>query len=522
METKQDKYFMLKFLAFMALTIVFFRLLFPSPNTKKEEKAQANTPVAVAPSTANSTIIEKVVTKTYSNKNFDIQLDFSSNRITISKLVLKQYKDNNKNQYEVLNKENTMSFALDCGVSFCPNFADMKFEGNQLTYNKGGIIFTIDYNFNEDYSLDIIHKITNNNNGSVRVLPIITMENNDSKKESSFVYKGGISYINDNFEELKKDTVKTYQAVSGWIGFTDRYFENIFIINDPMLINFSKLKDSKKIEISNDFTVNPRETSTQRYTFFVGPKKGDVISNIEKKFNATRLDLSIDYGSFHVIAKPVAEFMNYLYSITGNMGIAIIILTILMRIVLFPLAQKSFKSSFAMKKLQPQIKAIQSIYKDDKMKMNQEVMKLYQKNKVSPAAGCLPLLLQIPIFFALYRVLIVDFSVRGAGFLYLNDLSLADPTSIFNLFGVLPYSIPAFFPQVGLLPILMGLTMYMQQKLQGSDATNQMPVLKYMPFIFVLIFGNLASGLILYWTISNLFAILQMFLLERSNKNVRS
>ena len=220
----------------------------------------------------------------------------------------------------------------------------------------------------------------------------------------------------------------------------------------------------------------------------------------------------IDYGYFYILSKPFTLILKWFYDITGNFGFSIILFTVLIRALLFPIAQKSFKSMKKMKAMQPEMKRIQTMYANNKQMMNMQLAMLYKKSGVNPLSGCLPLLIQIPVFFALYKSLVISIEMRQAPFiLWINDLSAPDPTSIFNLFGLLPFTPYAWLPNIGVLPILMGVTMYIQQQMQpmaGMDET-QAKVMEFLPFIFVIMFGGFPSGLLLYWIVNNILSILQ-------------
>jgi YidC/Oxa1 family membrane protein insertase len=211
--------------------------------------------------------------------------------------------------------------------------------------------------------------------------------------------------------------------------------------------------------------------------------------------------------------------LQMLFEITGNFGIAIILLTVAIKIILFPLANKSYVSMYRMKKLQPVINDIRKQYADDKMRFNQELMRIYRNEKINPLSGCMPLLIQIPVFFALYKVLFVSIEMRHAPFFgWIKDLSAQDPTSVFNLFGMLPFTPPSML-QMGIWPIIMGVTMYLQQKMNPEPADPiQAKVIKFLPILFVVMFFRFPAGLIIYWACNNLLSIMQQYLLERSMK----
>ena len=237
-----------------------------------------------------------------------------------------------------------------------------------------------------------------------------------------------------------------------------------------------------------------------------------IISKYETEYSIPKFDLVIDYGYFYILSKPFTIILKWFYELTGNFGFAIILFTLLIRLLLFPIAQKSFKSMKKMKEMQPEMKRIQTMYANNKPMMNMQLAMLYKKSGINPLSGCLPLLIQIPVFFALYKSLIISIEMRQAPFiLWIHDLSAPDPTSIFNLFGLLPFTQYSWLPSIGVLPLLMGISMYIQQKMQpvsGMDPT-QMKMMHLLPWIFVIVFAGFPSGLLLYWIVNNILSILQ-------------
>ena len=237
-----------------------------------------------------------------------------------------------------------------------------------------------------------------------------------------------------------------------------------------------------------------------------------MINQYEKELNIPKFDLTIDFGWFYFLTKPFLYFLQWLYALVGNMGVAILIFATLLRIALLPVVTKSYISMAKMKKIQPQMQALQEKYKDDRPRLQKEVMALYAREHVNPAGGCLPMFIQIIPFYALYKVLSVSLQMRGALFFgWLNDLSMPDSSSVLTLCGLIPWPVPSVI-NIGILPVIMGATMYIQQKMQPAPAgadKAQMGMFKWMPVIFTFMMGNFASGLVLYWTWSNILSIFQ-------------
>jgi YidC/Oxa1 family membrane protein insertase len=247
---------------------------------------------------------------------------------------------------------------------------------------------------------------------------------------------------------------------------------------------------------------------------FAGAKELSVLEEYRTQYNIPLFDRSVDFGVLYFLTKPFFLMLNFFFSHIGNFGLALMLLTVVIKLVMYPLANKSYVAMSQMKRLQPEMMRIREQYIDDKMRMNQEIMDLYRKQKVNPAAGCLPILLQIPVFFALYKVLFVTIEMRHAPFYgWIQDLSAPDPTNVFTLFGMLDWSAPSFL-HIGVLPILFCATMIVQQKLNPPPADPmQAKILTWMPFLFLYMFAKFPAGLVLYWTWSNLLSILQQKLI---------
>lgn len=340
----------------------------------------------------------------------------------------------------------------------------------------------------------------------------------ENKSQISSVHQGLVGFLNGKLVEEDYSSVAKeqyhYSTHNGWLGITDKYWQTIYILDDykkPVSVSFSSQDQLFKASFETEYyQLLPQETLTKTTRLFSGAKTLSVITNYQNKLNIPRFDLSIDFGWFYFLTKPFLYFLRFLYSLVGNMGIAILLFATLLRIVMLPIATKSYINMARMKKIQPKLKVIQERYKDNRMILQQEMLKLYKKEKINPAGGCLPLLIQIPIFFALYKVLSVSILMRQAPFFgWIHDLSAPDPSSVFTLFGLVPWPIPSFL-NLGIWPILMGITMWIQQKLNPAPQDKaQENIFKFMPVIFTFMMGNLASGLIIYWTWSNILSIFQ-------------
>jgi len=258
---------------------------------------------------------------------------------------------------------------------------------------------------------------------------------------------------------------------------------------------------------------------TIKNLLYAGAKEVKLLDKYEKQYSIPRLDFAIDFGWYYFLTKPFLYILIFFNNIFGNFGISIILLTLLIKLIFFPLANKSYVAMQKMKVLQPQLMRIKEMHKNDKVKLNQEMMALYKREKVNPAAGCLPIIIQIPVFFALYKILFVSIELYQAPFYFwIRDLSVADPTSILNLFGLLPYD-PNFLPKminIGIWPLIMGISMWAQQKLnpQPTDPM-QAKIFMFLPIIFTFILAPFACGLVIYWVFNNLFSMAQQILIKK-------
>ncbi len=334
----------------------------------------------------------------------------------------------------------------------------------------------------------------------------------------STVHQGFLGFLKGKLVEETYDDVAdeafTAHTSGGWMGLTDKYWQSVFAFDEQTAGSVSFEKKAEKryraVFSSDAVTVPAGGQVTRSVKFFAGAKEISLINRYEKSLSIPRFDLSVDFGWFYFLTKPFLYFLNWLYAMVGNMGIAILIFATLLRIALLPIATKSYESMAKMRKIQPKIKALQERFKNDKMRLQQEMMLLYKRDKVNPASGCLPMLLQIPVFFALYKVLSVSINMRQAPFFgWIQDLSVPDPASVLTLFGYLDWPVPAII-NIGVWPVLMGLTMWIQQKLNPQPMDkSQETIFKIMPIIFTFMLGNFAAGLVIYWTWSNVLSIAQ-------------
>jgi len=389
--------------------------------------------------------------------------------------------------------------------------------------------------FDENFMITIEDIVLNQTGNNVELTNYSYIRRKNHRPENKFfiLHEGPLGVFNDTLKEFSYEDFEEQSIVesstNGWVGYTDHYWQVAIFpdTEEPFKAEVRKIKNSLnsiQIDFINDNlkTVKPGETLTVKSYVFAGAKEVPLIDNYIKTLKVNKLDLSVDFGWFYFLTKPLFYALNYLSVLFTNFGVGIIILTIFIRIILFPLANKSFKSMNSMRILTPEIQRIRERYKDDRNKMNQEMFALYREKKINPAAGCLPILIQIPIFFALYKVLFVSIEMRHAPFFgWIKDLSAPDPTSLFNLFGLIPWD-PPMFLTIGIWPLLMGLTMYLQQKINPPPPDPiQAKVFMMLPFIFTFLLATFPSGMVVYWTVNNVLSIGQQYiLLKKQKKNI--
>ncbi|MDC0738336.1 membrane protein insertase YidC [Cognatishimia sp. SS12] len=411
--------------------------------------------------------------------------------------------------------------------------------------NGAGLTFRREISIDENYLFSIKQSVQNSSDASVSLAPygILARHGEPLEMKNFFILHEGLVAMSDgelteadygdiadyDFNQLEGARAEVTQvSENGWIGFTDHYWMSA-LVPAPGSPFKSVAKYDERRDIYQTEAVLPTQTLAAGQSvvvesqLFAGAKEWAAIRAYEKAGIAGFLD-SIDWGWFFFLTKPIFAVLHWLNSVIGNMGWAIIALTVLIKIIVFPLAYKSYASMAKMKELQPQMEKIKEKAGDDRQAMQKAMMELYKTEKVNPASGCLPILIQIPIFFSLYKVIFVTLELRHAPWIgWIKDLSAPDPTSILNLFGLLPYSTPEpgsifFIVSLGILPILLGLSMWLQQKLNPAptDPTQKM-IFAWMPWIFMFMLGSFASGLVIYWIANNTITFTQQYLIMRSH-----
>jgi len=395
--------------------------------------------------------------------------------------------------------------------------------------NNEGLIFTKKIELDDKYLFKISQGIKNTSNKSYEFFPYaqITRNYKPDVIPIYILHEGFIGMFDDELKEEDYEDVEDEKFIinssKGWLGITDKYWLTAIVPEKGKKFKSEFLSIDGKYKanfIIKEATVLSSNASiTNEINAFVMAKEVAVIDGYAEKLGIEKFDLTIDWGWFYFITKPLFFVIEYFFKLTGNFGVAIIILTALVRIVFFPLANYSFRSMAKMKILQPEMIRLKELHKDDKTKLQQEMMALYKREKVNPVSGCLPVLIQIPFFFAVYKMLYVTIEMRQQPFFgWIQDLSARDPTSIFNLFGLIPWDPPTFL-MIGVWPILMGLTMFLQQKLNPTPPDPmQAKIFMFLPIFLTIILAPFPSGLVVYWTISNVLTMAQQWVIIRGTK----
>jgi len=391
--------------------------------------------------------------------------------------------------------------------------------------NSQGITFEKNISLDDQFLFTVKEKVINSSDKTYNFYSYGQIIRNQKPQISGFyiLHEGPIATLDNELIEEDYDDIKeekfSRSASKGWLGIGDKYW--ITSIVPPRNKEFKTTFDYK-----NKFRINyistegteagPNDTIEEKIQIIVAAKRVKTIDDYAKNLNIEKFDLSIDWGVMYFLTKPLFFAIDYFFKLLGNYGLAIIAVTVCIRLVFFPLANFSFKSMGKMKLLQPEMTRLKELHKDDKMKLQQEMMALYKREGVNPMSGCLPILVQIPVFFALYKVLFVTIEMRHMPFYgWIKDLSDKDPTSIFNLFGLIPWDPPSFLI-IGAWPIAMGISMFIQQKLNPAPPDPvQAKIFMFFPLFLTVILAPFPAGLVIYWTFNNIFTLIQQYYIQR-------
>jgi YidC/Oxa1 family membrane protein insertase len=399
--------------------------------------------------------------------------------------------------------------------------------------NGQGLIFQRTISIDDNYMMDVQDAVVNKTGAAVSLTPYGAIVRGGVPYFMPIwvVHQGMIGVANGtlrekDYTEIVEEGARTdtQDTTGGWLGFTDHYWMAALVPdqNEPVAATFRATNQGTWEKYQSDFVyknareIAPGASAGVTHRLFAGAKVVSLVDGYASKLGIQRFDMAVDWGWFFFLTKPIFMMLDWLYGLVGNFGVAILLLTVILKLFFFPLANKSYESMAKMKKIQPEMLALRERWKDDPTKLQQEMMALYRREKANPVSGCLPMLLQIPVFFSLYKVLYVTIEMRHAPFVgWIQDLSAADPTSIFNLFGLLPFAVPAFL-HLGALPFINGLVMWVQMKMNPpAPDPIQQRMFGFMPWLFMFMLATFPAGLIMYWAWNGILSILQQYWIMR-------
>ena len=536
------------------IILLIFQYLFPTERKMIEENVEAENQIKEVPQEKilDREEIVKNNKRIYFSESSRIKGSISLIGARFDDVILKDYKDTIKpesRQVTLLSPNNTLNpYFVELGWMSQENInlpnknsEWQLIEGKELGpeshitikwVSPEGIEFFRKIEIDKDYLITVEQKVTNVSNKDISLTQYGRINRTGTPKTSGFyiLHEGPIAVLNERLIEIDYDDIieegsKSVISKGGWVGITDKYWLAALIPDQRSRIEGGFKAVLKNIEryqaqyTSNEIVLEKGETASVKSNVFIGAKEVDLLDKYSNQLSIEMFDRAVDFGWFYVITKPLFLLLHKLSDLFGNVGLSILALTVLIRIVLFPLANKSFKSMSKMKILTPKMTEIRERYKTDKLKMQQEIMALYKSEKVNPLSGCLPILIQIPIFFALYKVLFVTLETRHAPFYgWVKDLSAPDPTTIFNLFGLFNFMPPSFL-MIGAWPLLMALTMYLQQKLNPAPPDPlQAKIMSFLPLMFLFLFATFPAGLVIYWTWNNILSIGQQWIIMKKTK----
>ena len=539
-----------------AIIVLWGLFMQPSPEELKERQLEKEKSELIQNQDAPK-LIENEEVKVISRENALVESErviFENDNIigsislsgaVIDDLTFKNYTtsvDSEENVVLLNPKEIGTGYYIDSGWAINNNEIETpnnktvwKIEGNnklipnspvRLTWtNNNNITFEKIISLDDKFLFNIEQKIINNSEKTYNFYPYGQVIRNTAPQVTNFyiLHEGLLGVFDGELVEKDYEDIedKSYSknADEGYVSIVDKYWVASIIPekNKSFRADFDYKNKFKASFIENKPTiVGANETKSNNFKVIIAAKEVGIIDGYAENQNISKFDLVIDWGWFYWLVKPLFFAIDYLFKLSGNFGIAIILITICIRIAFFPLANMSFKSMARMKLLQPEMARLKELHKEDKVKLQQEMMALYRREKVNPLSGCFPILLQIPFFFAIYKMLFVTIEMRHQPFFgWINDLSERDPTSIFNIFGLLPYDVPNFLI-IGAWPCLMGLTMYLQQKLNPAPPDPiQAKIFMFFPLFLTVILAPFPSGLVIYWTFNNIFTMMQQVVIMR-------
>ena len=544
----------------ISMAIIFgFQLLVPQPErvpVTEETNTQESVSLDIQGTTSailldRNQVLEETVRVTFDNSKIKGSINLEGG--IIDDLVLEEYRETLDPTSDFIGFLNPLgsedAYYLDTGWVSPDSSIELPNNKSKWTADKSSIgindpvkitwtntqnitfekIITLD----EHYLFSVDQRVINNSDKSFDLYPFGLSKRQGLPEMQNFfiLHEGPLSVTDGVLEEYDYDDLKEKQkiklnSVGGWIGMTDKYWQTAIIPNqnEPIQQTYSysfveNIDNFQTDLVGAKIVVGNGDNISHNLKLFAGPKIVSVIEQYMDEYGVQEFDRSVDFGWFYFLTKPIFHVLEFIFGYVGNFGWAIIIFTILMRICFFPLAQQSFKSMAKMKKLGPELQRLKEQYGDDRAGMQKEMMALYKREKANPIAGCLPILLQIPVFFALYKVLFVTIEMRHAPFIgWIHDLSAPDPLGLLTLFGFVDWNVPGILQlfNIGIWPILMGISMFLQQKLNPAPVDKmQAKIFMFLPIVFTFVLGGFAAGLVIYWTTNNVLSMAQQYVIQR-------
>jgi YidC/Oxa1 family membrane protein insertase len=544
----------------ISMAIIFgFQLLVPQPErapVTEENNAQETVSLDIQGTTSailldRDQVLEETVRVIFDNSKIKGSINLEGG--FIDDLVLEEYRENLDPTSDFIGFLNPLgsedAYYLDTGWVSPDSSIELPNNKSKWTADKSAIgindpvkitwtnsqnitfekIITLD----EHYLFSVDQRVINNSDKSFDLYPFGLSKRQGLPEMQNFfiLHEGPLSVTDGVLEEYDYDDLKEKQkiklnSVGGWIGMTDKYWQTAIIPNqnEPIQQTYSysfveNIDNFQTDLVGAKIVVGDGDNISHNLKLFAGPKIVSVIEQYMDEYGVQEFDRSVDFGWFYFLTKPIFHVLEFIFGYVGNFGWAIVIFTLLMRICFFPLAQASFKSMAKMKKLGPELQRLKEQYGDDRAGMQKEMMALYKREKANPIAGCLPILLQIPVFFSLYKVLFVTIEMRHAPFIgWIHDLSAPDPLGLLTLFGFVDWSVPGILQlfNIGIWPILMGISMFLQQKLNPAPVDKmQAKIFMFLPIVFTFVLGGFAAGLVIYWTTNNVLSMAQQYVIQR-------
>ena len=541
------------------LVIMFWQFMYGEEYTEQEnlqtKTEQIDTDKPSAPSLSKNIEIKNVSRDDALKSNERIQ--FENNKIKgsialkgalIDDVTLKNYNLNqNSNDEKVIllnPKQVDKAYFLETGWASSGNEvvpnnqSEWSIKGNKTLKpgqpvtvewkNDNGLTFVKKFDIDNEYLITVNEEVKNNSAEKINLFHYAQITRKEKPEIENFyiLHEGLIGVVDENLKEEDYDDIAEekmgFKGSQGWVGITDKYWLTAVIPERGKKFNaeFAYDKSYKANYIITDPTsVNVNQSGSNISKLFIGAKEVATVDAYAEKQNIHKFDLAIDWGWFYFFTKPLFFVIDYLFKFSGNFGLAIVLLTAGVRLIFFPLANYSFASMAKMKALQPEMQRLKDLHKDDKQKIQMEMMNLYKREKVNPVSGCLPVIIQIPFFFAIYKMLFVTIEMRHTPFYgWIQDLSAPDPTTVFNFFGLIPWDPPSFL-MIGAWPIIMGITMYIQQKLNPTPPDPiQAKIFMFFPFILTIMLASFPSGLVIYWSVNNILTMAQQYVIIRKTK----